>query len=243
MSSGVAPARGAAACILLASLALLGCNTNADVLVEVAEDGSGTVTVDVELDADAAAAIGGPDSLVLSDLEDTGWELGSAEVAEDSALRISAAHDFSDGAELASVLDAVAGPGVFTDVSIDVEESFGSSEWSAGMDVSVSGDPAQFSDDALTGVLGGLPLGRTPEELAEVGATEPGAATMTVELSLFGEDTDSARLDLTSGEASSAVLSVRHTETQVFVFLLAGLGAALLLASLVFAVLALRNRS
>lgn len=222
--------------------ALVACQTTAEVGVAVAEDGSGTVGVAVLVDAEAASLIGGADGLVLTDLEGTGWDLSGPEVTDDGGLAISATHDFAGETELASVLDALAGPGVFTDVAIDIEETFGSTAWSAAMDVSVTGDPAQFSDEELTAVLGGLPLGRTPEELAEAGATVPGAATMAVELSLFGEDSDAAELDLTSGEPSAASLSVAHSESQALVYVLAALAAVLLVAAVLFGVLALRGR-
>ncbi|MGI9578184.1 MAG: hypothetical protein ACR2OH_08305 [Microthrixaceae bacterium] len=228
--------------LVAATVFLAGCNTNADVAVDVAKDGSGTVAVAVELDSEASSAIGGAEGLVLTDLAETGWALSGPEAAEDGSLKVSATHDFAGDDELAAVLDGVAGPGVFTDVSIDIEESFGSTEWSASLNVEVSGDPAQFSDEELTAVLGGLPLGRTPEELAEVGATVPGAATMSVGLSMFGQDSDAAELDLTAGEPSSASLSVQYNETQTLVYVLAAFVAVLLLAAVVFAVLALRRR-
>ena len=95
MTKGSAALRGAAVPFLIASVALLGCNTNADVVVDLAEDGSGTVSVDVVLDAEASAAIGGADGLALGDLEGTGWQVTGPEATEDSALRISATHDFA----------------------------------------------------------------------------------------------------------------------------------------------------
>ena len=227
---------------VLAFALLLGCQTTAEVSIDVLEDGSGEVAVGVVLDPQAAMEIDGAEALELGDLDGTGWEVTGPDTAADGTVSISGVHQFAGEEELAAVLDMVAGPGVFTNVSIDISESFGNTSWAAGMDVSATGDPTQFSDDALTEVLSGLPLGRTADELAALGATAPGAATLSVTLSLFGEDIDSAQLDLTSGQPSSESLTVEHSRSQPLALGLAAGAVAGLLAAVVLGVVAVVRR-
>lgn len=227
---------------LLALLALTGCRTDVDVDVDVDEDGSGTVTVTAVLDPQAADAVGGAEGLALDDVRQAGWALEGPEAAEDGSLTVSASRDFEDAAGLEAALTEVAGPGVVGDVELEVEEGFGRTDRAAGYSVSFSGDPAQFGDDDLTGVLGGLPLGRTPEELALEGISQPGAGVVTISVVVPGGEADTATLDATAGQPQQASVSSESVEYRPLPFVLAGAGLLLVVGALVLGVVAAVRR-
>jgi hypothetical protein len=211
------------------------------------EDGSGEVAVAVELDAEAAIALGGADRLVLGDLAEAGWEVGEVESLDDGGLRVAGTRSFRDADELASVLDEIGtgidGTAVFSGTDYRVGDSFGRTTYEMTTTVEVSGDPAQFGDEALTGVLGGVPLGWTPEQLAASGAGEAGAGELVVTLAVPEGGTDTTRVDLTSGTPSEERLEAESSRSEPLVWGLAALGAVLLLAAVAMAVRALRARS
>lgn len=226
-----------------AVLLLSGCRTTIDVSIRAHDSGGGTVSVDVELDDEALDAAGGPGSIVLDDLVDSGWTLDTGTPEDAGGYRMSAQHAYRDASELQSVLDSLAGTGVFSGVDTTTERFFAGSRFDLSVTVDLSGDPAEFSDDALTELLGGLPLGYSAEELAAMGATDPGAATMTVSLTGPDGSSDVAELDITSGEASSAELAVDGSHRDIPVLVALVTGAVLVLAGLVVLAVALRGRS
>jgi len=226
---------------LLALLALAGCRTEVAVDVEVAENGSGTVTVTAVLDPEAAAAVGGAEGLALDDVRDAGWALEGPEAAEDGSVTVSASRGFADAAGLEAALTEVAGPGVVSGVEVDIEEGFGRTDRSAGYSVTLSGDPAQFGDDDLTGVLGGLPLGRTPEELALEGVG-PGAGVVTISVAVPGGALDTAELDATAGRPQEASVSSESVQYRPLPFVLVGAGLVLVVGALVLGVVAAVRR-
>jgi hypothetical protein len=226
---------------------LVGCRTVVTVGVVGDEDGSGEVTVTVELDAEAATALGGADRLVFDDLAEAGWEVGEVESLDDGGLRVAGARSFRDADELAAVLDEIGtgidGTAVFSGTDYRVDDGFGRTTYDMTTEVQVSGDPAQFGDEALTAALGGVPLGWTPEQLAAIGAGEAGAGELVVTLVVPEGGTDTARVDLTGGSPSDEHLSAESARVEPLVWGLAALAAVLLLAAAAMAIRALRARS
>ncbi|UDY34462.1 hypothetical protein [Dermatobacter hominis] len=250
-------ARTRSRCVVLLAL-LLGllaaaCRTEVDVHVQVEPDGSGRVTVTVDLDAEAAAQLGDPAGLSFEDMTSAGWEVDPP-AARDGGLRIVAVRTFATPEQLASVLDEVGGAdGVFSGTSLELSDGFAGSSTEFRTDLALSGDPAQFSDEQLTQVLGGLPLGRTPEELALLGADRPDAATLTVRVSLpGGADEANGEIDggvaswtapMTGGTATDEELTASAEDRRTTTLVLAGAGALLVVAAVVVAVVGLTRRA
>lgn len=214
--------------------------------MRVRPDGSGTVTVTADLDAEAAAQLGDPANLALGDLTAAGWELDGP-TGRRGGLRIVAVRRFASAEQLPAVLEEVGGPdGVFRDTSLVIEDGFAATTSTFRTKLHLSGDPAQLSDEQLTALLGGLPLGRTSEELAAIGADRADAATLTVRVSLPGgvDDTDGAlragtatwSAPITGGTATDEVLHAASTQRRTTTLVLVGAGVVLVLAALVWAV-------
>lgn len=218
-----------------------GCRTVVTVDIRGDDDGSGTVTVTAVLDAEAVAALGGAEALFLDDLRAAGWQVAEPRPAGDGRLGIEASRRYRDGEELSAVLAEVGGDSIFTDTVSTVEDGFGRTTYRTGTTVSVTGDPASLSDDALTATLGGLPLGRTPEELAAAGVSEPGAGRLVVRVTVPGGGVDEESFDLTGGEASSARVAAEATETDLLVWALVAAAGALAVVAVVLALRGVRR--
>jgi hypothetical protein len=134
--------------------------------------------------------------------------------------------------------------------------------------LSLTGSLEQFSDPELTAALGGLPLARTPEELAAEGLTAAKAATLKVSVHLPGTleqttgkistgsattgkiGTGSAQgesatweFPLSGGTASSATMTAQSSDTQPLpTRLLIAAAALLVLAGVFLTVGVLRRR-
>jgi len=238
------------------ALAAAACRTDVEVHVRVEPDGAGAVTVTVDLDAEASTQVGDPSNLALGDLTDAGWSVdGPSE--HDGGLRIVAVRPFSSPDELAAVLDEVGGAdggggGVFSDTSLERSDGFASSSTAFRTTLQLSGDPAQFSDDELTQLLDGLPLGRTPEELKAAGANAEGAATLRVRVSLpGGVDESNGKVvrgvaswsaPMNDGTATDTTLHASSTERRSTTLVLTGLGVVLLVGAAAAVVVGLRRR-
>lgn len=178
---------------LLVSCALVlcasACRVRAEVAVDVQADGSGVVQVTAELDPAAARRLGDPGRLQLDDLREAGWDTSEPVRDEDGSLTVVARKGFDGPDQLATLLEEVGGPdGVFRDVRLEVDDRFGSTEYRFATEVHLTGSPEQFSDPLLAGVLDGMPLGRSAEELAAAGADDPRAITLELAVSLPGGD-------------------------------------------------------
>ena len=178
---------------LLVSCALVlcasACRVRAEVAVDVQADGSGVVQVTDELDPAAARRLGDPGRLQLDDLREAGWDTSEPVRDEDGSLTVVARKGFDGPDQLATLLEEVGGPdGVFRDVRLEVDDRFGSTEYRFATEVHLTGSPEQFSDPLLAGVLDGMPLGRSAEELAAAGADDPRAITLELAVSLPGGD-------------------------------------------------------
>jgi len=237
---------------ILAALTAAACRTDVDVLVAVDPDGSGRVTVTADLDADAAAQLGDPSRLVLTDLTDAGWDVDGP-TARKGGLRVVAVRRFSSPEELSAVLDEVGGAkGVFSDTSLVLGNGLLSDSTEFRTRLHLTGDPAQFSDEQLAQVLGGLPLGRTPEELAAEGFDSADAATLTVRVALpDGVDESNGRITkgvarwsapLAGGTATDTDLRASASTLRTSTLVLVALGAVLLVGAAVVAVIGAARR-
>jgi hypothetical protein len=243
---------------LLAIVAVLlagACEVRSQVGVSVDEDGSGTVDVTVRLDGEAARRLGDPaTALRTDDLVAAGWTVQEPAAAEDG-LVLEARRSFASPEDLPGVLDELGGvDGVFRDVRLEIDDGFARTEYAFSARVELTGSPEQFGDAALTEALGGLPLARTPEELAFSGAADPSAMTLEVAVELPGGDPDTNgdvrdgaavwSFPVTGGEPTSAELSstatVESDTTRIMV--LVGVGGLLVAAGLA-AVGVLRRRA
>lgn len=229
--------------LCLGVLSAVGCRTTVQVSIDSDDTAGGEIGVVVELDAEAVEALGGPGVIETDDLDGTTWIVGRTGSTHDGGYRLEARRAFVDAQDLQAGLDELTGPGVFSDVVSVVDHGFASTDSELSVAASVTGDPAQFSDEALTSTLGGLPLGYTPEELAFIGATDPGAATMTLRVQAPGGEPDDVTLDLSSGEAQSASVTSTGGDRDVGVLLLAAVGAVLtVLGSVLLGVALIRRR-
>jgi hypothetical protein len=161
------------------------------VRIDVHDDGSGTVTVEVVLDGEAAKRLGDVDEqLSTEDLEAAGWKRSPAARRGDDTV-VSVSKPFRSAEDLPKVLAEVSGD-VFGGFTVEVEDGFARTTWSVRGTVTVSGDLAQFGDERLAAALDGLPLGRTPEELAAEFGGEP-TVPLSVEVRLPTAVDDEAR--------------------------------------------------
>ena len=211
-------------------------------LIAVDDDGAGVVRVTVALDAEAAKQLGDPANVALDDLRTAGWTLQDPKALDDGGLTFVGSRPFGSPDELAAVLDEVGGAdGAFRDTGLDVTDGFASTSYSFRTGLELTGDPAQFGDQDLTQVLGGLPLGRTPEELAALGADAAGAATLSVSVDLPGDDPDTNgtvrdgravwSYPLTGGTATSTTLTSSSSASDGMTVALVAIGALLLAAA------------
>jgi hypothetical protein len=239
----------------LALVALAGCRVQSEVAIRVEPDGSGVVAVTVRLDAEAARRLGDPAAVLSTqDLVAAGWTVEEPEAADGGGVALAARRSFASPEDLPSVLAEVGGAdGVFRDVQLSVRDGLARTEYDFSAAVELTGSPEQFGDDQLTAVLDGLPLARTPEELALEGAADPEAITLEVAVSLpggepttNGEVRDGAAVwsfPVSGGEPTSATLTATSTTTAGSTRLLALAGVlALLLAAALGAVGLWRRR-
>lgn len=231
---------------------LAGCRTDVDVAIAVRSDGAGTVTVTVDLDEAAAKQLGDPSGLAVADLTAAGWKL-TGPTARRGGLRIVAVRTFGSPDELAAVLDEVGGTnGMFRSTSLELEDGFASTSTRFRTDLHLSGTLDELSDPKLTELLGGLPLGRTPEELAALGVDSPAAGRLTVSVRLpGGVDGSNGRITggvarwtapLTGGTRTSRTLTASASERRDGTLLLVGAGAVLLVVAVAVAAVTARSR-
>ncbi len=149
-------------------VALAGCRGELTVDVVVDADGSGTVVVTLDVDADAVAEVpelaGG---LRADDLTAAGWTLERPPVAD--GARLVATKRFGSPDALAAVLAEIDGPGgVIAASSLTVEQGIDQRTYAASVTVDPDRDLVDLSDDEVTALLDGAPLGREPGDLTDV---------------------------------------------------------------------------
>jgi hypothetical protein len=145
-----------------------GCRVDTEVAVTVDPDGGGTVAVTVTLDAEAAAEVPDLDqSLLVEDLEATGWRVRGPLPAPGGGARVVATRRFANPGQLDDVADQLTvDGGPIRDFRLTREHSFGTTRYRLEGTVDLSGGLDAFGDQALRDTLGGQMLGRSPEELA-----------------------------------------------------------------------------
>lgn len=231
-------------CLLIVVLALAtGCRVHATVAIDVDADGSGVVETRVVLDPDAARRLGDPAKAVpIGDLRAAGWAVEPPATAKDGTVTLLARREFTGPEHLADVLAEVGGKdGVFRDVRLTVDDGFGRTDYAFSTTVELSGSPEQFSDPELATALDGLPLARSPEELAAAGADDPKAVTLALSVALpGGEPRTTGRVDgdratwtfpVTGGTPTSEQVQATSTASRGRTGLLVGAAAVALVVA------------
>jgi len=247
--------------LVVGALVLVACQVDATVQIDVEEDGSGIVAVTVVLDADAARRLGDPATAVrLDDLRTAGWAVDDpAADAATGAVTFRAERAFASPDDLSRVLQEVGGGdgtpeggGIFRQVQLEISDGFASTEYAFAADVELSGSLEQFSDPDLAAALGGLPLARTPEELAAEAATDPATVQLDVAVVLPGGEPETNgdvadgaatwSFPITGGAATSTQLDSTAEVAQRTPVVLMGAGAVLVVLALLAVLVGLVRR-
>ncbi len=166
-----------------------GCRVDTEVAVTVEPDGGGTVVVTVTLDREAAAEVPDLDqSLLVDDLEATGWTVRGPEPQPGGGARVVASRRFANPDQLDDVVGQLTvDGGPIRDFQLTRDHSFGATHYRLEGTVDLSGGLDAFGDEALRDTLGGQMLGRSPEELAaELGVPPEEAFRFRVRVRLPG---------------------------------------------------------
>ena len=150
------------------------CKVESSVLVNVDDDGTGRVEVSVELDDAASRLIGNLEKqLRTEDLVSSGWKVSLLEnLKEESKTVVSATKYFTSADSLVNVLEEIAGPSVFSEVSLLSEKSFAKKKWTIEGKINLSEGLSLFSDSALDELLGDNLFGRSLEDLSFLSGCE-----------------------------------------------------------------------
>ncbi len=152
------------------ALALAGaCKVDTSVEVRARPDGTGEVKVSALMDRRAAQALGDLDTqLALDDLRAAGWQVRGPEENHQGGAEIEVRRRFDSPAQARRLLDQVGGPeGAFKGFELEQRRTFLRIETSVRGTIDLSGGIESFSDAQLTELLGGQPLGVTPQQLEQ----------------------------------------------------------------------------
>jgi hypothetical protein len=160
------------ATLVVALLALSGCQVNTVISVHAQANGQGTVAVKVTMDQAAVQAVGGPSALTgqldVSDLEAAGWKVSGPSPGPGSSTVISASHDYSTPAEAGQLIADLAGSGPAGSRPFKLDISRRSSFWHVYTDlagtVNLTCGLNCFGDSGLQSSLGS-PTGFNPAPL------------------------------------------------------------------------------
>ena len=173
------------------------CKVESSVSVNVEDDGTGSVEVSVGLDNEASRLIGDLEKqLRTEDLVSSGWKVSLSEGQEEKTkIVVSASKNFTNVDSLVSVLEEIAGPTVFSEISLVSEKSFAKKLWIIEGKINLSDGLALFSDPALDEVLGGKFFGRSLEDLSFLSGCDAicdpaDSFLMNFSVSLPGDDTE-----------------------------------------------------
>ena len=160
--------------LLIVTFLVAACKVESSVVVNVEDDGTGNVGVSVELDSSASALVGDLEKqLRTEDLLSSGWKVSLPEnLKEESKTVVLATKDFTSVDSIISVLEEIAGPSVFSEVSLLSEKSFAKKVWTIEGKIDLSKGLSLLSDSALDQVLGGDLFGRTLEDLSFLSGCE-----------------------------------------------------------------------
>ncbi len=201
--------------LVIAVLAVAGCQVRTEVGLQVHEDGSGVVTVAVGLDADAVERVGRlEDEVRLDDLVATGWEITGPTEEADGFTWYRASKPFSTPEDAARVLTEVSGAnGPFQRFAVTRERSFARTTYGFEGSVDLSGGLEQFGDDALAVSLDGEPLGEDIAAIEErIGAAIDEAFRIRIAVRLPGDVTST---NAPTRAANGAVWQPRLSEPGV----------------------------
>lgn len=234
LASGLRAALGA----LVLVAALVGCRVQTEVVVDVAEDGSGTVSVGVGLDPDATSRV--PDvaaALRVDDLRAAGWDVTAPRVEDDGHTWVRASKPFADPDGFAAVMGELTGPeGALRDFALTEERSFARTTWEVTGTVDLAGGLEAFTDADLAELLGGEPLGASVEEL-EADLGEPLADVFTLLVSVTMPDGSETTVEPVLGEPEPVAISGSATIWRPDTLVFAGVAAVAALLLLVVAVI------
>jgi hypothetical protein len=232
-----APLR-ALALLALALVALVGCQMDVAIEVDVADDGSGAVLVAVGLDDQALAEAGDLGQLLRTDdLVAAGWAVTGPE-REGDRTWVRATKPFADPDQAAQVLAEVTGPGgALQGFALEVDDGLLGTSYELTGVVDLTGGPATFSDPDLAAALDGDPFGGLLDDVAEAQgrpATELVDLTLTVDL----PGAEPVVLQPSFADAEPTEVDVSSSTGGLFQPWLLAIGVAVLLALVLAAVLA-----
>lgn len=229
--------------LCLAALMVVATACDVDVVVEadVDPDGRGTASVFVTLDEQAVGEIGDLAAVIdTDDLAAAGWNVATPRTVDDGGVELSATKQVTRAADWQTVLDEVAGPGVFTNVRVTGTDQFAENQRGLSFDVDLSAGPSLVFDAETTEMLGGAPLGRPLRQLSG-GRPIDEAVTMTVRASIASSDDQTVSGEWQPRFNQRAPLSVRlvSTTTSTAALLFRWIAGALAALGLLAALLAI----
>ena len=223
---------------VLAAVLCAGCQVDGRVTISADRSGAGTVNVRVVLDAEAVAQVGDVGTaLRLDDLRASGWTVDPPLKGSDG-ITLNASKRFGRPGDLQSVLDEVGGRGnVFRTWTLKVEDRFASTGYVLGGSVHLSGGVDQFSDRDVATALDGLPVGRTPDELAKALGPDRDRIKLTVRAEVPDSASSEQVFTIGDGTAHDSVIvaSDELTDASPWRWFILG-GACLLIAALLVVV-------
>ncbi|MGB5756919.1 MAG: HAD-IA family hydrolase [Acidimicrobiales bacterium] len=171
-----------------------GCQADFEILVTVEDDGSGTVLTELVLDEEASAGLLDLDedsALPLTDLAQSGWEIGRPVQDASGATGISAEKAFGTPGQFADIMDELAGNAqgggelaLIRDFALIREQSFGRVEYRVQGVIDPRQGLSAFSDGELDNALGGS---LTPIVTGEPYNTRPEDISIVLTVSMPGE--------------------------------------------------------
>ncbi len=142
-----------------------GCQANFEILVTVEDDGSGVVLTELVLDEEASAGLLDLDdgsALPLTDLAQSGWEIGRPVQDASGETRITASKAFGTPNQFSDIMNELAGDAtegtdldLIRDFTLSRDQSFGRVDYRVDGIIDPRLGLTAFSDDALDAALGG----------------------------------------------------------------------------------------
>lgn len=172
--------------LVVCALALTACRVDANVDVEMAENGSGVITVTAVADAELVArAPGLADDLRFDDLVAAGWVVQGPAATADGGLSLVLRHPFGTPEQATSILASLNGRnGPLLDVILGRTLAERSVELSMTGFSGTTVGLASFADDELLAAVGAVPWA---SEVAAQGLTIDQALSVSISAALDGE--------------------------------------------------------
>lgn len=188
--------------MLVAIVALPGCQIGVRVGVDAHADGGGVVRAVVTLDRDAASKV--PDlasELKVDDLTKAGWHVVGPRTGAGGAVTVEADHTFRAPADAGPLVAQLSGPqGLFRDFIVTRSRGVFRTRTAFRGTVDLSSGPAGFSDPQLQQRLGGSPFGVDEAALEkQLGTTLARIFRVEVVARLPGSTTSNAPGQATNG--------------------------------------------